>query len=277
MPLIPLNITMLLNHSQLSKDDSSSPCTEPPSISQCLRDCHPDRPIVRGCVPAYAVQSRHNYPSQPEAGTSLPDLSTDLSTSGFSQSSLLPQPIFCLQAYFFPLIPDPTHWQPFMRLKDEENLLLWTCFSTALSGEALSLFRFWADPLSHSQLSTHFFYLWSCKFRKEIIWKSHLKRAQESAWLCPHQHEQTWHHSFQQEHIVMQTPNASENPILKLCRAQHTTRRVLFAATAVSLYPFPSFFFLSSTKQPLPARSHGILSTLPKRNKTPSHFLWHSV
>lgn len=75
----------------------------------------------------------------------------------------------------------------------------------------------------------------------------------------------------------MQTPNASENPILKLCRAQHTTRRVLFAATAVSLYPFPSFFFLSSTKQPLPARSHGILSTLPKRNKTPSHFLWHSV
>lgn len=66
-------------------------------------------------------------------------------------------------------------WQPFMRLKDKEELLLWTCFCTALSGEALSPIRFWADPLSHSQLSTHLFYLQSHKFRNESIWKSHLK------------------------------------------------------------------------------------------------------
>lgn len=210
-------------------------------------------------------------------GTSLPDLPTDLSTSGFSQSSLLPQPIFCLQAYFFSpwfqiLLTDSLLWD--LRIK---RIYYFELVSALHSGEALSPFRFWADPLSHSQLSTHFFYLWSHKFRNESIWKSHLKRAQESAWLCSHQHEQTWHHSFQQEHIVTQTRNASGNPILKLCRARHTTRRALFAATAVSLYPFPSFFFLSSTKQPLPACSHGILSTLPKRNKTPSHFLWHSI
>lgn len=83
---------------------------------------------------------------------------------------------------------------------------------------------------SHSQLSTHFFHLWSHKFRNESIWKSHLNGAQESGWLCSHQHEQTWHHSFQQECTVMQTRSASENPILRLCRVQRGTRRVLFAA-----------------------------------------------
>lgn len=62
------------------------------------------------------LRSWHNQGIEPQVGTSLPDLSADLSTSGFSQSSLLPQLIFCLQAYFFPLIPNPTRWQAFMRL-----------------------------------------------------------------------------------------------------------------------------------------------------------------
>lgn len=35
-----------------------------------------------------------------------------------------------------------------MRLKDKEELLLGTRFSTALSGEAVSPIRFWADAVS---------------------------------------------------------------------------------------------------------------------------------
>lgn len=109
----------------------------------------------------------------------------------------------------------------------------------ALLGEVLSPIRFWIDLLSHSQLSTHFFYLcWSHKCRNESIWKSHLKSAQELAWLCSHWHEQTLYHSFQQQHTVRQTLNASENPILKLCWTWHATKRIMFAASAVSLHSF---------------------------------------
>lgn len=88
-----------------------------------------------------------------------------------ASTSLLPAGLF-----FFPLIPDPICWEPFMRVTDKEELLLWTCFSTALSGEALSPIRFWADPLSHSCLLTSFIYKAinsKMKASENPIWKWH--------------------------------------------------------------------------------------------------------
>lgn len=273
MLLISLNITMLLNHSHLSKQDFTSALSHCVPASFQATVIQTDR--FSGAVIQSMHQSWHNYWSQPKVGTSLPGLSTDLSTYGFSQLSLRPQPIFCLQAYFFPLIPEPIRWQSFTRLKDKEELLLWTCFCTALSGEALSPIIFWPDPLSHSCLPTSFIYKAinsEMKASENPIWKGH-KNPPGSA----PTNMSRWHHSFQQEHTVMQILSASEKPILQLCRSCHATRRVLFAPSTASLYPFPSFLFLSSTKQPLSACFHGILSTLLKRNKTPTRFLWHSI
>lgn len=124
--LILPKVTALLNHSQLNKDLTT---TEPASTGQRLRNLHPtDWPSgavktnstgqsrFPGAGTQPMLQSWHNQGSEPQVGTSLPDLSADLSTAGFSQSSLLPRLIFCPQAYFFPLIPNPTRWPAFMRL-----------------------------------------------------------------------------------------------------------------------------------------------------------------
>lgn len=132
MLLIPLNTTTLLNHSQLSKDDPTSACIKPPSTSRCLRNCHPDRLIFRGCVPVYAfsqgIINRVSLKWEHHCQT-YPLIFLHLASA--SHHSCLNQSFAC-RLIFFPLIPDPTHWQPFMRLKDKEDLLLRTCFSTAL-------------------------------------------------------------------------------------------------------------------------------------------------
>lgn len=191
-----------------------------------------------------------------------------------SHHSCLNQSFAC-RLIFFPLIPDPTCWQHFLRLTDKEELLLWTCFSTALSGEALSPIRFWANPLSHSCLLTSFIYKAlnsEMKASENPIWKWHKNRpgsaptnmsrhgitlSSRSIYLCKY-----W------------MPQKSQS----LSFADHHTLPGEFCLLlALSLYPFPSFFFLSSTKQSLPACSHGILSTLLRRNKTPSEFLWYRI
>lgn len=118
----------------------------------------------------------------------------------------------------------------------------------ALSGEVLSPIRFWIDLLSHRCLPTTFIYAEvineEMKVSENPIWKV-CKSWLDSAPTDTNRHCITLS-SWSVQLGKHQMPQ--KNPILKLCWKWHTTKRIMFATTAVSLHPFQT---VSSSSIPL--------------------------